>query len=355
MDGSLRWSLAFVAVLLIATTVPPLAVADSGANGLGLQQTVDPDLVNLNVEIHEDGDATWKIEYLVRLRTENETQAFEDLMADVEENESAFLDRFESRMATTVSDAAEATGRNMSAQDFAISAEIRTLGNRYGVLTYTFTWTNFAAVQDDTITAGDALEGFFLDEQTTLQFAWPEGYELSAVSPEPTSVRDQSVVWQGQLDFASGQPRLSIVPATGTTTTTEETTVTTSPGTTETTDPDEETSIWVWILGGIVVLAILAGALWYLRERGGAPGPVVDEDHGDEPPADLMSNEERVEQFLESQGGRSKQQEIVEGLGWTEAKTSQVLSDMQESGRIEKFRIGRENVVKLPDTDGESD
>lgn len=357
MDGSLRRSLAFVAVLLIATTVPPPAVADSGANGLGLQETVDPDLVNLNVALQDNGDATWEIEYLVRLRTENETQAFEDLQADVHANETAYLDRFESRMTSTVADAAEATGRNMSAQDFTVSAEIRTLGNRYGVLTYTFTWTNFATVEDDTVTAGDALEGFFLDQETTLQFTWPEGYELSSVSPEPTSTRDQSVVWQGQLDFASGEPRLSVVQATGTTTTTttEGTTVTTSPGTTGTTSPDEGTSIWIWILGGIVVLAVLAGAVWYWRDLGGTAGPAVEEDGGDEPPADLMSNEERVEQFLESQGGRSKQQEIVEGLGWTEAKTSQVLSDMQESGRIEKFRIGRENVVKLPDTDGESD
>jgi uncharacterized membrane protein len=49
-----------------------------------------------------------------------------------------------------------------------------------------------------------------------------------------------------------------------------------------------------------------------------------------------------------------KQQEIVSGLEWTEAKTSQVVNAMHEDGRIEKFRIGRENVVKLPEEGDES-
>jgi uncharacterized membrane protein len=71
----------------------------------------------------------------------------------------------------------------------------------------------------------------------------------------------------------------------------------------------------------------------------------------DEPPSELLSNEERVEQFLESQGGRAKQQAVVEALGWTEAKTSQVVKQMREDDRLDSFRIGRENVLKLPDAD----
>jgi uncharacterized membrane protein len=69
---------------------------------------------------------------------------------------------------------------------------------------------------------------------------------------------------------------------------------------------------------------------------------------------ELLSNEERVERLLERNGGRVKQQEIVSGLEWTEAKTSQVVNAMHEDGRIEKFRIGRENVVKLPEEGDES-
>lgn len=360
MDGSLRPGLALVAVLLVATVMPPTAGA-SATNGMGLQGSVDPDLVNLNVELTGDGNAAWEIEYFVRLRTDNETQAFEDLIADVEANESAYIDRFSTRINGTVADAAETTGREMTATNFSVDAEIRSLGNQYGVLTYTFTWSNFATGTDGTVTAGDALEGFFLDQETSLQFTWQEGYQVASVSPEPTSTRERTVVWRGPLDFASGEPRLTIEPVSdgttqGTTGTSEGTTpggTTTDGGPTTPTEPDQGTSIWLWVIGGIVILALLGAGLWYWQEGGQA------EDRGGEPaaspPSELLSNEERVEQFLESEGGRSKQQEIVDGLDWTEAKTSQVLSEMQEAGRIEKFRIGRENVVKLPDTDGESE
>ncbi|MFB6198569.1 MAG: helix-turn-helix transcriptional regulator, partial [Halobacteriaceae archaeon] len=72
------------------------------------------------------------------------------------------------------------------------------------------------------------------------------------------------------------------------------------------------------------------------------------------PPEELMSNEEKVIQLLEENGGRVKQQTIYEELGWTEAKTSQVLSGMREDGQVEVFRIGRENVVRLPEEDDDS-
>jgi len=71
------------------------------------------------------------------------------------------------------------------------------------------------------------------------------------------------------------------------------------------------------------------------------------------PPPELLSNEERVLRLLEDRGGRIKQQEVVSELEWTEAKTSQVVSGLREDGAIDVFRIGRENVLALPEDDGE--
>ena len=350
MDRSNAMRVALIALLVASMTAIP--VAGAASTGVTTQTDVDPDLVNLNVDIHEDGSATWHVEYYVRLRSENDTAAFESLMADIEENRTAYLDRFSSRMNTTVADAENATGREMGTENFDVNAEIRTLGNQYGVITYSFDWIGFAVVDGSEITAGDALEGFFLDSQTTLQFNVPEGYEVTAVEPEPTDVRESRVVWEGQLDFAPGEPSITMQPATPATTT--QSPITTPPGETTT---EESGSMWGWIIGGLFLLAILAAGIWYWQESGGPP--IDTGTDGDEPPAapaeELLSNEERVEQFLQSQGGRAKQQEIVDGLDWTEAKTSQVLSDMQDSGRIEKFRIGRENVVKLPDMSAEND
>ncbi|MFB6253868.1 MAG: helix-turn-helix transcriptional regulator, partial [Halobacteriaceae archaeon] len=48
--------------------------------------------------------------------------------------------------------------------------------------------------------------------------------------------------------------------------------------------------------------------------------------------------------------------DIVDQLDWTEAKTSQVVNDMKEQNEIEVFRIGRENILRLPEEEtGEED
>jgi uncharacterized membrane protein len=70
---------------------------------------------------------------------------------------------------------------------------------------------------------------------------------------------------------------------------------------------------------------------------------------------DLLSDEERVEHILRQHGGRMKQAQIVEETRWSNAKVSQLLSAMAEAGRVEKLRIGRENLISLPDEDETED
>jgi hypothetical protein len=67
-------------------------------------------------------------------------------------------------------------------------------------------------------------------------------------------------------------------------------------------------------------------------------------------PEELLSNEERVLALLEAEGGRLKQQEVVEELDWSETKTSEVVTELRETDQIEVYRIGRNNVLALPDT-----
>jgi len=66
---------------------------------------------------------------------------------------------------------------------------------------------------------------------------------------------------------------------------------------------------------------------------------------------ELLSDEERVTSLLERNGGRMKQANIVKETGWSNAKVSQLLSSMDEAGEIDKLRIGRENLISLPDVD----
>ena len=322
-----------VALLVVAGTAAPAAgQAGADAAAIGVAQAgVDADAVLLSATVRADGTAAWRIEYRVRLDDDNATAAFESLQADVEANASAYETRFADRMRPTVEDAAAETGREMELADVDVSTTTQQLPQTYGVLVYTFDWTGFAAVEGDRLRAGDALAGFFLDADSTLIMAWPEGYGMVSASPPPTEERERAVVWRGPTDFGPGEPDLVVARG----------------GPSPATDRS--------LLGlGVVGLAVLAGAgAWWWRRRrpaGAGADPSVTGDR-ERPPEELLSNEERVIAVLEDHGGRMKQQDLVDALGWTDAKTSQVVGGMRETGELEGFRLGRENVLRLPEVD----
>jgi hypothetical protein len=83
-------------------------------------------------------------------------------------------------------------------------------------------------------------------------------------------------------------------------------------------------------------------------EESSGGGAAADDGPIDE---ELLSDEERVERLIERNGGRMKQAAIVRETGWSNAKVSQLLSAMDEDDRIDKLRIGRENLISFPDED----
>ncbi|MFB6142126.1 MAG: hypothetical protein ABEJ30_02150 [Halorientalis sp.] len=287
---------------------------------------VDADTVLLRAAVAEDGDARWQIEYLVRLDDRNATDAFESLAADIAANRSAYERRFARRIGATVASAENRTGRAMALRNVSVTTARQDLGADYGVIRYTFTWTGFAATDGSDIVVGDALGGFFLDADTQLTVTWPRGYGVASVTPAPTDRREHAVVWEGRLDFGSEGPRLVLTPVGG---------------------------LPVALLAvAVVLVALLAGgAVAYRRGWLGRDSSARDgaEATGGDPPADLLSNEERVLKILEEEGGRVKQQAVAERLDWTDAKTSQVVGDLREDGKVEVFRLGRENVLTLPE------
>ena len=84
-------------------------------------------------------------------------------------------------------------------------------------------------------------------------------------------------------------------------------------------------------------------------------GDADDGGSGSEEDLELLSDEERVERLLNEHGGRMRQGTIVEETGWSDAKVSQLLSAMADGGRVEKLRLGRENLISLADGDETDD
>ncbi|WP_132059469.1 helix-turn-helix transcriptional regulator [Halorussus amylolyticus] len=305
-----------------AATDPPTADERTAQTQL---QNVTPDTIVMRVDVHENGTASWEVAYRTRLDDAETSEAFRGLRNDIERNDTEYTDQFTRRMEATIGSAERATGRNMSGEDFGVDAEIRPFPQRYGVVTYSFEWTNFAEVSDGEIRAGDALSGLPLNDKTQLLVSWPEGYDATTVRPPPDEERNGTAVWTGPMEFASNEPRVVLAPPAG-----------------------GPAIPWPTVAAAVGLLGVLAAGLgggWWLFRRRDRPEAT---ESGDELPEDLLSNEERVLRLLEHQGGRVKQRAIVNELGWTEAKTSQVVGSLREQGKIESFRLGRENVLALP-------
>lgn len=343
-------------VLLATMTVGSVgsAAATGSAEAFLGQTDADPDTVSLQVMLQPDGSADWRVEYRVLLDDDNASAAFDSLQADIEENRSAYVERFADRITRTAAVAENTTGREMTIRNVSVQTSRQTIGKRYGVITYTFEWIGFAAVEDDRLIVDRTLAGFFLDADTTLEMGWPSGYRVSDVAPPPTDRLEQSIVWEGRLDFGQSGPQLTVTTAPPTETSTESPTP--SVGTSGGLSPAT--------LGIAAILALLlvgAGG-WYYTARStdtdDGPSGTAAEEAGsgetvdtEEPPSELLSNEEQVLRLLKANGGRMKQQQVAEELEWTDAKTSQVVSDLRDEGDIESFRLGRENVLSLPDED----
>jgi uncharacterized membrane protein len=98
--------------------------------------------------------------------------------------------------------------------------------------------------------------------------------------------------------------------------------------------------------GGDVSNGAAAGGAAATAAAVGGDGEAGENGETDAP---LLSDEEQVLVLLRKNDGRMKQAEIVDATDWSNAKVSQLLSRMAESGEILKLRIGRENLITLPE------
>ncbi|ELZ56491.1 MULTISPECIES: hypothetical protein [unclassified Haloferax] len=420
------FALLCAALCVLAVVAPTAAAQERTASGPGVeplvQQGVEPDSTRIVVEVSERGDARWEIQYWARLDDENTTEAFQSLQDDVRANPDDYTAAFAERIASTVGAAENATGREMAATNVSVAAETRSLPDSFGVVSYSFEWSNFAAVDGDRLVVGDAIEGFFLDSSSRLILSWPDDYGATTVEPAGDETRENAVIWRGtQTEFVSGEPNVVLERGAGGSEPSATPTPTPTPGDSETPAAGDDPFPTTTALIALALVVLVGAGAVYLRSRGalgggdssdsgdgagaadatagtdadapadstaasageagselaaddaataaataGAGADTADADDTDEsdasddgepsPPPELLSNEERVLRLIESRGGRIKQQEVAGALDWTDAKTSKVVRGMRDEGTIEGFRLGRENVLRLPeDDDGGAD
>lgn len=346
----------FIVLLALAGLVVPVAPAAAQS-----EDTPPPDRTVVDVKIAANGDARWTVITYFEVDSKSDREAFQRL-----------AERFESGEAEVTYDLAifrraveranVETDRSMELVQPSRSSRIV---NETGQLTLTFRWTNFARVDDDRLYVGDAFnttESWLpgLASEQRLVVRPPGNYGVFEVPDEPT-IEEGNVVYEGPATFEDGD--LDIVFEQRATPS-----PTSSVSASQTNPPPGGDG---FDLSGLLVFGLLAIGLGavalgaYLRSddegtpvsggdepddsAGGTVAADVETGKDDEVDLNLLSDEERVEYLLEQNGGRMKQANIVKETGWSNAKVSQLLSAMADEGRVDKLRIGRENLISLPD------
>lgn len=323
--------------------------------------------LTIEINVQQNGDARFVLRKEYPTATPAQEDAFRELAGEFRDGEYHLgYETFQ----RVVDDVSEHTNRSMEVGDARRTAWI---DGDTGKLEQQFTWTNFGNASDDRVVVGDAFtddEGVWLrdlDQHERLELRGPEEYRIS---DSQYGVSGDAVVWEGPHEFQADEFRTVFER-----------------------DGGPLANLWLLLAG--VGLVIVGGVAYLLVRRleldgfrdvvpttvtgdggtptpeqtgtdggstapevgavGGATAPIGDSesedaaDDGVDP--ELLSDEERVERLLEQNGGRMKQANIVDETGWSNAKVSQLLSDMDEQDRVDKLRIGRENLISLPDED----
>ncbi|MCU4925827.1 DUF4897 domain-containing protein [Halobacteria archaeon AArc-dxtr1] len=305
------------------------------------------DEISVRIDITENGSATLRVDYRYELEG-NASVDWEAIEDDVDANPDEYISAESEGWQATIEQAENETDREMDLSNGNVTTDRSHSPVELGHLRFQFDWSSFASVELNRIEAGDALTGFTLVDRAQLTLSWPDGYEATAIEPGPTTQEETSVTWNGEQSPVGedGHPQVELIESGS-----------------SSADPENEPIggelIWwsvVVVLGGVGIAVFLVARRsdWQPGESNSKPteaGPATGPEPKttQTPPPELLSNEERVLQLLEQHGGRLKQQQVVTELEWTEAKTSQVVSGLRTADEIDVFRIGRENVLVLPE------
>ncbi|MFP8953066.1 helix-turn-helix transcriptional regulator [Natrialbaceae archaeon A-arb3/5] len=99
-------------------------------------------------------------------------------------------------------------------------------------------------------------------------------------------------------------------------------------------------------LAGIAALAVL-GSVLIVRNR--LESHQSRADGQEQRRGEFVTDRERIQQLVTENGGRMKQSKIVDSVDWSKAKVSRLLAELEEDDQVTKLRLGRENLVCLPD------
>jgi len=336
-------AVAFLAVLFVV----PTAVAVSYDSPQATVYTIDVD---------QDGDAKWTMELRYQLTSDQDIEAFEEIVQDIETGNITFFEGVEQEMRPLVKEASSTTGREMIVSDFERDARVEdTVTRTSGIASLEFRWSNFGNAKDGEVTVGDAFvgSGLVIAEDERLVIQHKGDYDIDSVVPDPDIDTGERVIWDGEKFFEEGQPTVVLTNGTEQRTTNPD-------GTDGGEDEPNPLSSATTLLGGVLVLVSgFAGGVYLSRKTEVGNGEEISIDKtGNEQTeiqpqteggTEILTDKDRIRRLLRDNDERMKQADIVDETDWSKSKVSMMLSDMEEEGTISKLRLGRENVIDLED------
>ncbi|MFA9426562.1 helix-turn-helix transcriptional regulator [Natronorubrum sp. A-ect3] len=331
----------------------------------------DFDRTTFKITVHENGSATWTFQYEQRFGTGNETEeddreSFEEFAAAFESEETELYEGFTEQADAMVDSGGELTDREMDATNFERSATVEDQFGTRGIVEMSFTWSEFADVEDGVVEVGDVFQNLYIGPDQAIEIEAADDLTFDRVEPAESAQYPRSdledadsVRWSGEQQFLDSQPWAVLVQ---------------DGATAESDSLSSDNMSWYLAIVAIIGLGIAGGGLWYRRQSaeretdtgasaGQPAGPdetaattaPAEDDQQTEPSTDaapladeeLLTDEDRVVRLIRENGGRMKQVNIVDETGWSKSKVSMLLSDMEEEDTISKLRVGRENIISL--------
>lgn len=313
---------AVAAALLVCTAGVTSGATDTPEDGW--EQTEADDVI-ITIAVQENGTAVWTIEYHYRLHSTDRKRGFDRLRSEIAAERETYVAGVRTDISKTVQLAENQTRRRMSLSNVTVRTKRQSLPRDIGIVVHQFVWQGFAEAGQTRIRVGDAIRGFYIGPRTELRIQWPSGYSASHVEDSADEMHDGEAVWtHGKFNVdgpplvfeqTSDRPPLTLISA---------------------------AFALVIVGGGIVAFGRRNyGRLRRVLSRNGDSTTNV--------PPEPLSDEERVKWVLEAHGGRVKQQTLADECGWGESKTSKVVRGLHDEDEIERFRLGRENVISLPE------
>ena len=268
----------------------------------------------VTIQLDQTGSALWIVERRFVLETKEDETLFEEFQTDGTFKDTELSD-FKEKMDTLLERAKYSTQRSMSVTDFDIFLGKETTITRvYGVIQFQFTWEGFARSEDTKIIMGDVFEGgYYLSLDEILMVEFPQEYQLETVTPSPHQQRENVLLWEGPLDFAPGEPALTID------------------------NPIHQigTEELITVLIGFLLVCIVIVIIIRKKEKPEKKSYLDDKDV--------------IITAIKDYGGTVLQKELPHLTGFSKTKVSVLLNELKGEKRIKKTFKGRENLITLID------